>query len=145
METKEISLVACAVFQLVGIGRGERAGREAAGLVGSVNQAIGGDGLKFAQVAEAREGKIVPQHAVTAARHQKRHDDVRVVLPQIEVLALDVNDADLPLAEAVKRFVGVRFPLLAHVERLFALHFGGRDRPAIGLFGQNGFAVGIEK
>ena len=49
------------------------------------------------------------------------------------------------LAEAVKRFIGVRFPLLAHMERLLALHLGGRDRPAIGFFGQNGFAIGIEK
>ncbi len=70
---------------------------------------------------------------------------MRVVLPQIEVPAFDVNDADLPLAEAVKRFVGVRLPLLAHVERLFTLHFGGRYGPAIVFFGENGLALGIEK
>ena len=35
----------------------------------------------FLEVAEARERKIVPQHAITTTRHQKRHNHMRVVLP----------------------------------------------------------------
>ena len=100
-------------------------------------------GYKFAQIAEAREGEVVPQNAVAAARHQERHDDVRVVLPQVEVVTLDVEDANLPLAEAIERLIGIRLPLLAHMERLLALHLGGRQ--GSGLFGQDGFAAGIKK
>ena len=45
---------------------------------------------------------------VAAARHQHRDDDADVVLPEIEVVALDVHEAELLLAEAVERLVGAR-------------------------------------
>ena len=54
-------------------------------------QAVGGDRYERPQVAEAREREVVPQHAVAAARHQERHDDVGVVLPEIEIVALDIE------------------------------------------------------
>ncbi len=131
------------VGQLAGVVGAERAGGEAAGLMGGIHQAAGGDGHKFAQIAETREGEVVPQNAVAAARHQEWHNDVRVVLPQIEVIPLDIEDANLPLAEAIERLVGIRLPLLAHMKGLFTLHFGRRQGP--GRFSQDGLAAGIGK
>ena len=71
---------------------------------------------------------VLPEDAVAAARHQEGDGDRRVVLPEIEVVALDVRDPELVLPEAVERFV-LRRPRLPHVRGLLALHGRGLERP----------------
>ena len=103
---------------------------EPAGLAVGVVEIGGGDGGEGAQIAEAGEGGVVPQDAVAARGDEEGHDDVGVVLPEVEVVSLDVGDAELHLAEAVERFIGLRLPALLDVECLFALD--GWRAPACG-------------
>ena len=54
-----------------------------------------------AQIAKAGERGVVPKNAVTLRRDQKGHHNIGVVLPQVQVIALDVHDPELHLAQAV--------------------------------------------
>ena len=75
---------------------------EAASLTVGVKQIDRGNRSKGMQIAEARIGGVLPQDSVTPRGNQKRRHDVGVVLPQIEVVALDVDDAQLHLSQAVE-------------------------------------------
>ena len=72
--------------------------RESAARAFAIQQRGCGDRHKRPQIAEAREGQVVPEDAVAAARDQERHDGAGVVLPQVEIVALDVDRAELLLA-----------------------------------------------
>ena len=85
---------------------------EAAALAVLVEEALGGDGLELAQIAEPRERGVVPQDAPAAAGDQERDDQRAVVLPEIEVVALQVEEPQLVFAEAVERLVGMGEPFL---------------------------------
>ena len=98
---------------------------QATGLAIGVVEVGGRDGDEGAQIAEAGEGGVVPEDAVAARGDEEGDDDVGVVLPEIEVVALDVGDAELHLAEAVEGLVGLGVPALLDVECVFALHGGG--------------------
>ena len=96
-----------------------------------------------AEIAEAGEGGVVPEDAVAAAGDEEGDDDVGVVLPEVEVVTLDVGDAELHLTEAVEGFAGLGLPLLLDVECVFALDGGGLDDSAAGGFGEDGTTRGI--
>ena len=116
---------------------------EAAGLAVGVVEVGGRDGDEGAQIAEAGEGGVVPEDAVAARGDEEGHDDVGVVLPEVEVVSLDVGDAELHLAEAVEGLVGLGLPSLLDVECLFALDGGGLQRAAAGGLGEDGTACGV--
>ena len=116
---------------------------EAAGLAVGVVEVGGRDGGEGAEIAEAGEGGVVPEDAVAARGDEKGNDDVGVVLPEIEIVALDVGDAELHLAKAVERLIGLGLPLLLDVECVFALDGGGLQRAAARGFGEDGAARGV--
>ena len=116
---------------------------QATGLAIGVVEVGGRDGDEGAQIAEAGEGGVVPEDAVAARGDEEGDDDVGVVLPEIEVVALDVGDAELHLAEAVEGLVGLGVPALLDVECVFALHGGGLQRAAARGFGEDCVARGV--
>lgn len=95
--------------------------------------------------ALAREGRVVPKDAVAAAGDQKGHSVGSIVLPEIEIVALDVEQPELVFSQAIQRLIGIRLPLLLHVERLLALYLGGRNDAAAVLLRENGLARGIKE
>jgi len=105
----------------------------------------GGDGGELAQIAEARVRGIVPENTVAAAGDEEGNDDVGVALPEIEIEAAQVDDAELALAEAVERCAGSGVPLLTDVKSLFALDLGGRERAAAGRLGENWLTGEVEE
>ena len=91
-----------------------------------------GMGAHSPQVAEPGVRRVVPEDAVAAAGDEEGHDHGRVVLPELEVVPLDVHQAELVLAQAVERLVLVLVPLLAGVEGLLPLDLGRHERaPAL--------------
>ena len=122
---------------------GEVAPGQPAGFAGLVEQHGARHRFRRAQVAKSCQRHVVPQQPVSAARHQHRDDDADVVLPEIEVVTLDVHEAELLLAEAVEGFRRAREPLLAHVERALALHLRGAE--AARRLGENRPAGGVEE
>ena len=95
-----------------------------------VGEALGRDRRPGAQIAEPRERGVVPQHTPAAARDEERNDDRAVVLPEIEVVALEIEEPDLVFAEPVQRLALGGRPLLPHVLRVLAHHDSRHDRPA---------------
>ena len=75
-----------------------------------VEEPVGRDRRQLAQIAEARERGVVPQDAPAAAGDQEGDHQRAVVLPEIEVVALEVQQAELVLAEAIERLVRLRGP-----------------------------------
>ena len=82
--------------------RREVSGGDPAGPAGGVAERVGRDRRKRPEVAKAGEGRVVPQHPVAAAGDEERDDDVGVALPEVEVVALEIDDAELQLAETVE-------------------------------------------
>ena len=60
--------------------------------------------FKVAGIAEFCERGIVPEDAEAFGGEQKGDGKFRVVLPEVDVVVLQVDQAKLMLAEAVKRF-----------------------------------------
>jgi hypothetical protein len=67
------------------------------------------------------------------------------VLPQVEVVALDVEEPVLVLAQAVERFASTRLPFLPDVQRLLALDIHRFERPTLGLLCEHDLAQPIEE
>ena len=67
------------------------------------------------------------------------------MLPKIEVVTLQVQEAKVVLTETVERLVGMGQPLLAHVLRVLALDGRGHDRPASVLLLEHRSTGGIEE
>ena len=126
-------------------GAGMVGAREASGPARRVEELPGRDGLPRSQVAEARVGRVVPEDAVAAAGDEERHDHRRVALPEIEVVALEVEETELLLAEAVERLAVGRPPLLPDVESLLALHLGRHQGAPALLLDENLFAPRVEE
>ena len=115
------------------------------GLARRVEQAGGRDGLPGPQVAEARVGRVVPEDAVAAAGDEEGHDHGRVALPEVEVVALEVEKAQLLLSETVERLAVVFGPLLPHVERPLSLHVRGLERPSAVPLSEHHLAPRVEE
>ena len=121
-----------------------RAG-QAAGPPRRVEEPVRRDGSPLAQVAEAGVRRVVPEDAVAAAGDEEGHDHGRVVLPELEVVPLHVQQAELVLAEAVERLVLVLVPLLAGVEGLLPLDLGRHERAPALLLDEDRRALRVEE
>ena len=67
------------------------------------------------------------------------------MLPKVEVVSLQVEEAEVVLTKTVECLVGTRQPLLSHVLRVLALDGRGHDRPAAILLLQDRNAGGVEE
>ena len=101
--------------------------------------------LERAKIAEAGVGCVVPEDAIAAARHQERHHRGAIVLPEVEIIALDVHQAEMVLDQAVQRLTRGRLPPLPDVKGLHALDLGRLDHAAAGHFGENRASPGVEE
>ena len=121
-----------------------RRGQAAAPAV-RIDQLRRGNRLRILQTAEAGARGIIPQDSITAARDQEGHRHLCVALPEIEVVALDVHEAELVLAETVQRLIRIRLPLLAHLPRLLPLYCGGRQHPPARFLGKDALTRCVEE
>ena len=105
----------------------------------------GGNRLERPHIAELRRRRVVPEQTVAAARHDHRDVDDGIALPEVEIVALDVQLAFLTLAESVQGFVRARLPELLNVVGLLALDSRGLDAPAAGRFGEDRSSAAVGK
>src|SRR4029079_7522233 len=85
------------------------------------------------------------QDAPAAARDQERDDDGAVVLPQVEVVPLEVEQPILLPAEAVNRLVRAGQPLLWNVLGALSLDDRRHDGAAAVLLLEDGSAGRVEE
>ena len=110
-----------------------------------IKQLHRGDCLKRAKIAESRKRSVVPKNPVAAAGNQKRHNISPVVLPKVQIIALDVQQPQLIFSQSVQRLVCRSLPSLLYMECLLALHFRGRNRSPAVLLSEDRLALSVEK
>ena len=123
--------------RLAQVAIGEEGGGEAPRLARLVHCRGRGERGHVLGPPEAHVGRVVPEEPPPPGRDQEGHDDLAVVLPEVQVAAGEVEEAILVLAEAVERLALGALELLADHERRLAedLH-GGEGLPAARLLAQ---------
>src|SRR5690349_17161041 len=104
---------------------------------------LSGDRLERPDVAEFRRRGIVPEQPVAAAGHDGRDVDDGVALPEIEIVALDIELAFLALAQTVQGLVRVGLPDLLDVMCRLALDLCRFDVAPAARFREDHAAVPI--